>query len=148
MKASAKKLRAESHGGILSHLINPMLESIPFPVIAVFHHRLRLAALVVLLALAGMLLSAVGEASSHGVAEMAVDPSMVHDEQPHGHEAVDGKSASHVHHDGNNHSHESLDHPIIRFVSGMWMSQRHSSQFAKDFPRSFRYRLERPPKVA
>lgn len=116
--------------------------------ITAIHRSMFLPVLVMLLALAGMSLSVIGEASSHGVAELTGASSMGHDEHPHSHDDVDEKSDDHVHHDTGNHSHESVDYPTIRPVSGAWMSLRQATPYVGDSPRSFRYRLERPPKAS
>lgn len=116
--------------------------------ITAIHRKMLLPVLVMLLALAGMSLSVVGEASSHGVAELAGAASVEHDEHPHSHDDADEKSDDHAHHDTGNHSHESFDHPTIRPVSGARMSLRQLTPHAGDSPRRFRYRLERPPKAA
>lgn len=115
--------------------------------ISAFHHKLLLPMLVVLLALSGMSLSVVGEASSHGLAELVGEMSGGHNDHTHSHDEPDEKSDEHVHHDSSNHSHESLDHPTIRPVSGPLMSVRQLPLLAGESPRRFRYRLERPPKA-
>ena len=116
--------------------------------ITALHRKMLIPIVVMLLALSGMSLSVVGEASSHGLAELAGKGSGGHSDHSHSHNDVDEESEEHVHHDSSNHSHESLDHPTIRPVSGHWMSVRQLPSQAGDSPRSFRYRLERPPKAS
>lgn len=116
--------------------------------ITTMHRKMLLPILVMLLSLSGMSLSVVGDASSHGLAELTGDSSGGHRDHSHSHDDLDDKSEEHVHHDSSNHSHESLDHPAIRPVSGHWMSVRQPPSHAGDSPRSFRYRLERPPKAS
>ncbi|PKM29181.1 MAG: hypothetical protein CVV07_11725 [Gammaproteobacteria bacterium HGW-Gammaproteobacteria-11] len=112
------------------------------------HRKVLLPIILMLLALSGMSLSVVGEASSHGLAELAGEAPGGHHDHGHSHDSVDQKSGEHAHHDASNHSHESLDHPTIRSVAGHWISVRHLSLQAGDSPRRFRYRLERPPKAS
>ncbi len=120
--------------------------------ISAHHRKMLLPMLLMLLALAGMSLSAVGEASSHGLAELAGEMAGGDHDHGHdhsqGHDEIDGKSDGHAHHDSSNHSHESLDHPTIRPVSGPRMSVRQLPILAGESPRRFRYRLERPPKAS
>lgn len=112
--------------------------------ISAHHRQMLLPLLLMLLALTGMSLSAVGEASSHGLAELAGKISG--GDHDHGHDELDEKPDGHAHHDSGNHSHESLDHPTIRPVTGPRMSARPLPILAGESPRRFRYRLERPPK--
>lgn len=111
-------------------------------------HRKMLPLLVMLLVLSGISLSAVGEASSHGFAELTGEAPPGHHDHSHSHDDSDGKSDEHSHHDSSNHSHESLDHPTIRPIADHWVSIRQSPSDPGDSPRSFRYRLERPPKAS
>lgn len=116
--------------------------------ISAFNHRLLLPMLVVLLALFGMSLSAVGEASSHGLAALAGEMSGGDHDHSHSHDELGEKADEHAHHDSSNHSHESVDHPTILPLSGHRMSARQLSPLAGESPRRFRYRLERPPKAS
>ncbi len=112
------------------------------------HRKKLIPFLALLLALAGMTLSAVGEASSHGVAELSAFVSEGHDNQSHSHDDFDEKSDSHPHHDAGNHSHESADRLTTRLIPGYSISLRLPIPCAGDSPRSFRNRLERPPKTS
>lgn len=116
--------------------------------ISVVHRKMLFSIFVMLLALSGMSLSAVGEASSHGLAELVDEASREHDEHSHIHDELDEKSEGHLHHDSSNHSHESVDHPTIHTISGHWTSVRQLPWLAVNSSRSFRYRLERPPKAS
>ncbi|MBD3642070.1 MAG: hypothetical protein HUJ18_13840 [Marinobacter sp.] len=108
--------------------------------------------LVMMVALAGMTLSVVGEASSHGIAELAETPAMDLDGHPHSHDHhshdAEEKPDIPLHHDSGNHTHESVDQLIICLVSSQPLAFRQPVPFAGDSPRSFRYRLERPPKAS
>jgi hypothetical protein len=104
--------------------------------------------LALLLALAGMSLSAVGEASSHGIAELSAFVSEGHDNHSHSHDNFDEKSDSHLHHDAGNHTHESADRLTTRLIPGYSILLRLPIPYAGDSPRRFRYRLERPPKTS
>ena len=114
--------------------------------VAPTHRRKLIPLLALLLALVGMTFSVVGKASSHGVAELSVFVSEAHDNHSHSHDDFDEKSDSHLHHDAGNHSHESADRLTTRLIPGYSISLRLPIPFAGDSPRSFRYRLERPPK--
>jgi hypothetical protein len=92
------------------------------------HRKKLIPLLALLLALAGMSLSAVGEASSHGIAELSAFVSEGHD--------------------NHSHSHESADRLTTRLIPGYSISLRLPIPYAGDSPRSFRYRLERPPKTS
>lgn len=96
-----------------------------------------------LLALAGMSLSAVGEASSHGIAELTEATGLDHGDHSHG---SDERLDSHLHHDSGNHTHESADQLSIALVPQNDTSFRQGIPFAGKSPHSFRYRLDRPPK--
>jgi len=101
-------------------------------------HRKKLIPLfALLLALAGMSLSAVGEASSHGIAELSAFVSEGHDNHSHSHDDFDEKSDSHLHHDAGNHSHESADRLTTRLIPGYSISLRLPIPYAGDSPRSF-----------
>mgnify|MGYP000306644859 CR=1 FL=1 len=115
-------------------------------------HRTKVFSLIVMLvALTGMTLSVVGEAASHGIAELTEMPAMDHTDHPHSHDHhshdPDEKSDIPLHHDSGNHSHESVDQFTIRLVSSHILAFRIPVPFAGDPPRSFRYRLERPPRT-
>jgi hypothetical protein len=116
--------------------------------VAATHRKKSIPLLALLFALAGMTLSVVGEASSHGLAELSALVSEVHDNQSHNHGDFDEKSDNHLHHDASNHSHESADRLTAQLISGYSISLRLRAPYAGDSPRSFRYRLERPPKTS
>ena len=116
--------------------------------VAATHRRKLIPLLALLLALTGMTFSVVGEASSHGVAELSAFASESHDNHSHSHDDFDEKSDSHLHHDAGNHSHESADRLTTRLIPGYSISLRLPIPYAGDSPRSFRYRLERPPKTS
>ncbi|ROQ43373.1 hypothetical protein EDB94_2829 [Marinobacter sp. 3-2] len=102
--------------------------------------------LVMLFALIGMSLSVIGEASSHGVAELAAPTTLDHESHPHSHDNGSEDSENHLHHDTGNHTHETVGHLSNRLLANQSMSLRQIISFAADSPRSFRYRLDRPPK--
>lgn len=116
--------------------------------ITAIHRRKLLPIIIMLFAMIGMSLSVIGEASSHGVAELAETSAIDHDDHPHSHDDEDEKSDVHLHHDTGNHTHESVDHLTIRLLSDYSISLRQSIPFAGASPRSFRYRLDRPPKTS
>ncbi len=134
-------------GGMLPRTIDPTFVQTSRLMISAVHRKMLLPILVMLLALSGMSLSAVGEASSHGLAELVEESSREHHDHSHSHDELDTKTNEHVHHDSSNHSHESVDHPTIHTISGHWTSVRQLPSLAVSSPRSFRYRLERPPKA-
>lgn len=111
------------------------------------HRRKLFPILVMLIAMAGLSHSLIGEAFSHGVAEIAHSPAADQDDHPHSHDDVDEKSEVHLHHDTGNHTHESVDQLTVRLLSDYSTSFRQPIPFAGDSPHSFRYRLERPPKA-
>lgn len=116
--------------------------------IMALQRKVLLPIFVMLLAVSGMSLSVVGEASSHGLAELAGLAEGPHDHS-HSHDFPDEQPDEHVHHDPSNHSHESLDPPTIRpVVPGHGMSVRQLPSPIGDSPHRFRYRLERPPKAS
>jgi hypothetical protein len=102
--------------------------------------------LVMLFALIGMSLSVIGEASSHGVAELAAPTTLDQESHPHSHDSGGEDSENHIHHDTGNHTHETMGHLTNRLLASQSMSLRQIIPFAADSPRSFRYRLDRPPK--
>jgi hypothetical protein len=53
----------------------------------------------------------------------------------------------HSHHDSGNHSHEPADRLKMPVFSNLTPSLRRPVPFAGENPRSFRYRLDRPPKL-
>jgi hypothetical protein len=112
------------------------------------HRKNLIPLLALLLALVGMTLSVVGGVSSHGVAELSAFVSEGHDGQSHNHDDVDETSNSHPHHDASNHSHESADRLTTRILTGYSISLRLPISYAGDSPRTFRFRLDRPPKTS
>jgi hypothetical protein len=114
------------------------------------YRKKLLPLLVMLLALAGMNLSVIGGASSHGVVYlthgMAIDQhNSAHDYDAdlHGAESM---SETSPHHDSSNHTHESVDQLTIHLISRNPISSRQPNNLAEDTPRSIHYRLDRPPK--
>ncbi|WP_372985688.1 hypothetical protein [Marinobacter sp.] len=120
--------------------------------ITAIHRKKLFPLLVMLVALAGMTLSVVGEAASHGIAELTETSAMDLDDHPHSHDHhshdADEKPDIPLHHDSGNHTHESVDQLTIRLVSSHVLAFRQPVPFAGDSPRSFRYRLDRPPKAS
>lgn len=120
--------------------------------ICAIHQRKLLPTLVMLLALAGVSLSVIGESFSHGVAELASD----WESQPEGHSGSHGghghthdfdeEPESPMHHDAGNHTHETVDQLRIPLISQGPTVLRQPVPFTGASPRSLRYRLERPPK--
>jgi len=96
--------------------------------------------LVLLLALASI--PAVSEASSHSLAALAGSTSETHAH----HDPSNHKSDAHAHHDPSNHSHELADYPVMRHAFDFMLLAHKLTSLASDSPRSFRYRIDRPPK--
>lgn len=119
--------------------------------ITALHRKKLLPTLVMLFALAGLSLSVIGEAFSHGVAQMAGSPEAgqadhSHSDDRHSHDAGQEPDTSR-HHDAGNHTHDTVDQLTIPLISQGMAALRQPVPFAGDSPRSFRYRLERPPKA-
>lgn len=120
--------------------------------ITAIHRKKLIPLLAMLLALAGLTLSVIGEASSHGIAELAESAAVeLHDHQhshdSHSHDG-DEESDIHLHHDSGNHTHESVDQLTIHLITDHVISHRQPVPFAGNSPHSFRYRLDRPPKAS
>ena len=118
--------------------------------ITAVHRKKGFPVIVMLIALIGMTFSVMGEMSSHGVAELTEtsilnegDHSHSHDHQING---LQDQQDRHPHHDSGNHSHESADRLSMPVFSNLTPSLRRPVPFAGEDPRSFRYRLDRPPK--
>ena len=123
--------------------------------ISAIHPRKLLPTLVILLALAGLSLSVIGESFSHGVANLAGDwesqfdgQASSHGAHGHTHDFDEEPETSSVHHDAGNHTHETVDHLRVPFVSQSLTVLRQPVPFVGGSPRSLRYRLERPPKAS
>ena len=122
--------------------------------ISAIHQRKLLPTLVMLLALAGLSLSVIGESFSHGVANLAGEWESQSDGHPanhgahgHTHDFDKEPETSSMHHDAGNHTHETVDHLRVPFVSQSLTVLRQPVPFVGGSPRSLRYRLERPPKA-
>lgn len=122
--------------------------------ISAIHQRKLLPTLVILFVLVGLSLSVIGESFSHGVANLAGDWKSQFDGQPgshgahgHTHGFDEEPETSSVHHDAGNHTHETVDHLRVPFVSQSLTVLRQPVPFAGGSPRSLLYRLERPPKA-
>ncbi len=115
--------------------------------ITAIHRKKLIPIFIMLAAMTGMSLSVIGEAFSHGVVELA-ETSEIDEDHPHSHDNIDEKSDVHLHHDTGNHTHESVDHRSIRLLSDYSITLRQSIPFAAGSPRSFRFRLDRPPKTS
>ncbi|MBE0485408.1 hypothetical protein [Marinobacter sp.] len=119
--------------------------------IAAIRHRTLLPLMVMLIALAGMTLSTIGEASSHGIAELTEFNGTDHGDHAHSHDLEDhgeNSHSAHQHHDSGNHTHETADRLTVNFAPAHVISHRQALPFAGASPQNFRYRLERPPKPA
>ena len=123
--------------------------------ISAIHQRKLLPTLVMLLALAGLSLSVIGESFSHGVANLAGEWESQSDGHPanhgahgHTHDFDKEPETSSMHHDAGNHTHETVDHLRVPFVSQSLTVLRQPVPFVGGSPRSLRYRLERPPKAS
>ena len=123
--------------------------------ISAVHQRKLLPTLVMLFALAGLSLSVIGESFSHGVANLAgnweskADNHLgSHGKHGHTHDFDEEPKKTSLHHDAGNHTHETVDHLRIPFVSQSLTVLRKPIPFAGGSPRSLRYRLDRPPKVS
>ncbi|PPI84415.1 hypothetical protein KEHDKFFH_09040 [Marinobacter maroccanus] len=107
--------------------------------------------IVMLIALIGMTFSVVGETSSHGVPEVTEANALNQGDHSHGHDhhshGVQDQQDRHSHHDSGNHSHESADRLKMPVFSNLTPSLRRPVPYAGEDPRSFRYRLDRPPKL-
>lgn len=131
---------------------NNQLDALRLMILAI-HQRQLLPTLLMLFVLAGLSLSVVGEAFSHGVAELAGDwesrvsgHSDSHDGHGRSHDSDDGPDSA-LHHDAGNHTHETVDQLTVPLVTQSFSTLRQPLPFAGDSPRSVRYRLERPPKA-
>ncbi len=120
--------------------------------IAAAYHRKLVPLLIMLVAMSGMTFSAIGEASSHGIAELTGSAVVDHQDHSHSHDphehGADEKSDPHMHHDSGNHTHDTADRLTIHHPCHHELSLRQSIPFAGDSPHSFRYRLDRPPKAS
>ena len=119
--------------------------------ITAIHRKKLIPLFIMLLALAGMTFSVVGETSSPGIAELTEFSAADQNAHPHSHDFdsrdTDEKLQLHLHHDSGNHTHESAGQLTIHLVSDQEISLRRPTPFAGGSPRSFRYRLDRPPKA-
>ncbi len=102
--------------------------------------------LIMLVALTGLSFSLFGEAASHGVAELPSNQVADHGDHSHDHES-DDESDHHQHHDSGNHTHETVDRLMLHWNTDPLISFRQTAPYAGESPRSFRYRLDRPPKI-
>lgn len=123
------------------------------PMITALHRKKLFPALIMLFALAGLSLSVIGKAFSHGVVELADDTashlahhSASHDGHGHSHEDDASPDAA-DHHDSGNHTHETADQLTRPLVSEGVTLLRQPVLFADGFPRNLCYRLERPPRA-
>jgi hypothetical protein len=107
--------------------------------ITAIHRQNLIPLLALLLALAGMTFSVIGEASSHGIAELneSVAVTVDQDNHSHNHDDFDEKSDSHPHHDAGNHSHESADRLTSRFITGYSISLRLLMPSSEILPAAF-----------
>jgi len=145
-RPKGQRFLSSGRDGILRHNSNSIAGPKPIEMITAIHRKKLLPLLVMLLALAGVSLSVIGEAASHGLVELA-DAPPDHDDHPHSHDDTDAPSKTHLHHDAGNHTHESVFHLTIQLITGLSSSAPQHTPFAAESPRRFRYRLERPPKV-
>ena len=119
--------------------------------ITAINRKKRIPIIVMLIALIGLTFSFMGETLSHGVPELT-EANILH-EGHHGHShdhhshSVQDHQDRHSHHDSGNHSHESADRLKMPVFSNLTPSLRRPVPFAGENPRSFRYRLDRPPKL-
>jgi len=119
------------------------------------HRKKLLPILVMLFALTGLSLSVVGEAFSHGLAELTDHwkqdlngHANSQDGHGHTHDFDEEQETASLHHDAGNHTHETVDQLKAPFVSRSLTVFRQPVPFAGGSPRSLRYRLERPPKAS
>lgn len=118
--------------------------------VTVIHRKKLLPTVVMLLALIGMSLSLIGEAFSHGATVLpgTAKPGQFGDSHNHvGYShGVDETSEVSRPHDPGNHTHETVDQlappPLPQGVIG----NPPPITLSVGCPRSFHYRLERPPK--
>jgi hypothetical protein len=119
--------------------------------ITAIHRKKLLATLIMLLALAGLSLSVIGEAFSHGVAELQESPEIGQANQSHSHNGhshdVGETGKVSPHHDAGNHTHETVDQLPSPLASQSIAALRQPAPFVGGSPRILRYRLERPPKA-
>lgn len=121
--------------------------------IAATRKKPLLPMLLMLLALGGMMLSMVGDAASHGIAELPAPDSLAQDQHHsthdhHHHDNHDPQPDSYsLHHDGGNHTHETVGQLMTDIAA------RHThnlaqppAPYSEGSPGGLRYRLERPPK--
>lgn len=117
----------------------------------IYRKKRLLPTLIMLMALACMSLSAIGEAFSHGVADLMDTVVLEQDDHPHSHDGhshgTSEVSELFPQHDPGNHTHESVDQlktpPLPEDITAI----QQPVPFAGGLPRSFRYRLDRPPKT-
>jgi hypothetical protein len=113
--------------------------------------RKLLPAFIMLVALAGMSLSVIGESFSHGVVELDGDTESEktsHSDHHDGHShSFDDEPERSLHHDAGNHTHETVGQLTVPLVTPIFSTLRQPLPFAGDSPRNFCYRLERPPKA-
>jgi len=130
-----------------SYITRPDVK-LPAMIIGTYRKKL-LPLLVMLLALAGMSLSVIGGASSHGVVYLTHGMAIDQHDNMHNHDAdlqgAESITESSPHHDSGNHSHESADQLTIHLISRNPVSLQQSGPLG-DAPRSIHYRLDRPPK--
>ena len=119
--------------------------------ITAINRKKRIPIIVMLIALIGLTFSLMGETLSHGVPELTEAKPLNGGEHSHGHDHhshdVQDQQDRHSHHDSGNHSHASADRLKMPVFSNLTPSLRRPVPFAGENPRSFRYRLDRPPKL-
>lgn len=118
--------------------------------ITAIHRKKEVSVIVMLIALIGMTFSVMGETSSHGVSKLTEADLLHADDHSHSHDdhsySQQDQQDRHSHHDSGNHSHESADRLTMQLFANLTPSLRRPVPFAGEDPRSFRYRLDRPPK--
>lgn len=108
--------------------------------IATIRHRTLLPLMVMLIALAGMTLSTIGEASSHGIAELTGLDVTDHGDHSHSHSLEDRSESSHgshQHHDSGNHTHETADRLTITLTPAQVISHGNPCLSPEPRPRIF-----------
>ncbi|WP_092002064.1 hypothetical protein [Marinobacter pelagius] len=118
--------------------------------ITAIHRKKGIPVIVMLIALIGMTFSVMGETSSHGVSKLTEADVLPSGDHSHSHDyhsySLQDQQDHHSHHDSGNHSHESADRLTMPVFFNLSLSLRRPVPFAGEDPRSFRYRLDRPPK--
>lgn len=133
-----------------SHICVVCVQKLVF-MIAAINRKKGFPVIIMLIVLIGMTASVMGQTSSHGVPELTGATTLSEGDHSHGQKhhnhTVQDEHDRHSHHDPGNHSHESADRLTLPIFSDLTPSLRRPVPLAGENPRSFCYRLDRPPKL-